>query len=251
MANCKCCGGESFTAYRNVLHEITVSADGRFLKERGLVNTENPFGPFRCERCGAVYKDTPGGLMIKPSAFEYTRRIRHQLNDRYSYMAHGPARVVSDLPSTLVSAALKYLPEKPPIVVGDPWWTSDGIATAEGVSMLSGREIELELRERLIGIAGFEVYLPDQPDILAESLLQDGQIWLGNWVKSLPAEMEQAVQNMDPSVSGCAKGYALYENGVWEPHIWLLKKENHILILDNDPALVYFGVVLAPLEKKI
>lgn len=54
---CKICGGEKFFAHQQAYHDILVDGDNQFLEDKGVYESEHPYGPYTCDYCGAEYEE--------------------------------------------------------------------------------------------------------------------------------------------------------------------------------------------------
>ena len=54
---CKICGNEKFTAHQQAYHDILVDGDNDFIEDMGIYESEHPYGPYCCARCGAEYDE--------------------------------------------------------------------------------------------------------------------------------------------------------------------------------------------------
>lgn len=52
---CKC-GNKRFTASQRCYHDVIVNESGIFEENISIFESERPYGPFRCTKCGAVYE---------------------------------------------------------------------------------------------------------------------------------------------------------------------------------------------------
>jgi|GEM_PF-2983036 len=54
----KClCGGSTFTGHQVCRHDVIVDGDNTFVDGRDIYDSENPYGPYTCLKCGAEYDD--------------------------------------------------------------------------------------------------------------------------------------------------------------------------------------------------
>ena len=54
----KCrCGNELFGAHQQARHDVVVDASGIFQRDIGIYDSENPYGPYTCTKCGAEYEE--------------------------------------------------------------------------------------------------------------------------------------------------------------------------------------------------
>lgn len=54
----KCqCGNAMFYAHQLTRHDIVVNAEGIFLEDKGIYDSEYPYGPFTCTQCGTEYDE--------------------------------------------------------------------------------------------------------------------------------------------------------------------------------------------------
>ena len=49
------CGSEQFTAHQLCRHDVVVDNEGNFESDAGIYDSERPYGPFGCVRCGREY----------------------------------------------------------------------------------------------------------------------------------------------------------------------------------------------------
>jgi len=56
MKACKC-SSTNFSAHQRCYHDIVVNSSNIYKKDNGVYESENPYGPYTCIRCGAVYDD--------------------------------------------------------------------------------------------------------------------------------------------------------------------------------------------------
>jgi hypothetical protein len=58
MEKFKCvCGCDAFNAHQLTRHDVVVDGNGSFLEDKGIYNSENPYGPFTCIKCNAEYEE--------------------------------------------------------------------------------------------------------------------------------------------------------------------------------------------------
>lgn len=56
----KCnCGEERFAAHQICRHDVTVDADGNWIEDCGVYDSEKPYGPFTCMTCGKEMDELP------------------------------------------------------------------------------------------------------------------------------------------------------------------------------------------------
>jgi hypothetical protein len=53
---CKC-GHDRFTAQQRCYHNVIVDSKNAFVDNNDIYESENPYGPYNCERCGLEYED--------------------------------------------------------------------------------------------------------------------------------------------------------------------------------------------------
>lgn len=55
---CKC-GSDRFMAHQICRHDVVVNDHGVWLEDRGIYDSEKPYGPFTCMDCGQEYDELP------------------------------------------------------------------------------------------------------------------------------------------------------------------------------------------------
>ena len=54
----KCeCGNNRFYAHQVCHHEVIVNGDNVFMEDSEIYESELPFGPYRCTKCGKEYEE--------------------------------------------------------------------------------------------------------------------------------------------------------------------------------------------------
>ena len=47
----KCGNDQTFTAHQVSRHDIIIDSNGHFLEDKGIYDSETPYGPFSCTEC--------------------------------------------------------------------------------------------------------------------------------------------------------------------------------------------------------
>ncbi len=53
---CKC-GNDKFAAHQQSYHDVIVNASGTFVEDKGIYESNTPYGPFTCTGCGAQHDE--------------------------------------------------------------------------------------------------------------------------------------------------------------------------------------------------
>jgi hypothetical protein len=110
----------------------------------------------------------------------------------------------------------------------------------------------LELREKLLGINGCAVVVPQKAEPKLEALLARGTVFdgRGDWMKMAPSACHWNVSYLWLHVAGrpfsIGTGYALSEDGLWRQHSWAMDGDK--IVETTVPRHTYFGIVLNPAE---
>lgn len=65
---CKICGNEEFYAHQEVRMDVICNGNGDFLdtvEGQPIYDSETPYGPFECTRCGASYEELKDGALVE------------------------------------------------------------------------------------------------------------------------------------------------------------------------------------------
>lgn len=74
---CKICGSETFEAHQELHVDVICDGDGDFIDnlaetlEASISESWNPYGPFTCTHCGAVYDELEDGAKVEDVTFLY------------------------------------------------------------------------------------------------------------------------------------------------------------------------------------
>ena len=112
----------------------------------------------------------------------------------------------------------------------------------------------LSIRDLLLSFAGSEAVLLSEDDY-TDDILTYGQLWNGwshfRYGRNLGGSSDERTayayyENRNNPDLAIATGYALFSNGWWRQHSWLvLRKTNCTQIIETkDRNLLYFGAVL-------
>jgi hypothetical protein len=52
-----CCGNDTFTAHQRAWHDVIVNSNGDFIEDKGVYESEPPYGPFYCTKCEMRYDE--------------------------------------------------------------------------------------------------------------------------------------------------------------------------------------------------
>lgn len=72
---CKICGSETFEAHQELHVDVICDGDGDFIHnlaetlEASISDSNNPFGPFTCTHCGAVYEELEEGAKVEDISY--------------------------------------------------------------------------------------------------------------------------------------------------------------------------------------
>lgn len=136
------------------------------------------------------------------------------------------------------------------------WWATN---YEKEIRMTPVREKMIELRNRLIDVAGEEMCMTyDEEDI--NEILEYGQFWIGGKKKTImkkgePSQCHRNSCNLydanknNSSLNGIlaiATGYALSKDGMWRQHSWLVLKKarSYKIIETTQERELYFGFVM-------
>ena len=53
---CPVCGGTRFCAHQVAYRDVIVNEDGLFLKDAGIYESSDPYGPYQCVVCGREFE---------------------------------------------------------------------------------------------------------------------------------------------------------------------------------------------------
>jgi len=51
------CGCDKFHAHQICRHDVVVNGDNLFCEDKGIYDSETPYGPFTCDKCGKEYDE--------------------------------------------------------------------------------------------------------------------------------------------------------------------------------------------------
>jgi hypothetical protein len=110
------------------------------------------------------------------------------------------------------------------------------------------------LKDRLLGMGGWAVCLPEtEPNL--EEILERGRVFSMRCtlLKGEPCRCHSnsaLYWESNSSSSSICTGYALSKDGMWRQHTWVLRVEGR-LVETTLRRLLYFGYVLSPKECQI
>lgn len=58
MAKCEC-GNNKFVAHQRCYHDIVVDGSNNFESDKGIYESETPYGPYTCTECDKEYDELP------------------------------------------------------------------------------------------------------------------------------------------------------------------------------------------------
>lgn len=109
----------------------------------------------------------------------------------------------------------------------------------------------LQIRDKLLAIAGEEVCLPCVEEDL-DNILTYGQLWSGKGARRMRGEASQChsnsanlwENNKDKTV--ICTGYALSKDGMWRQHSWLMhiKPRSNQIVETTELREAYFGFAM-------
>jgi len=59
LYHCPYCGGKEFIGQQKISHSVIVDAEGNWVKDNSVYDSEDPFGPFECSNCGELFDELP------------------------------------------------------------------------------------------------------------------------------------------------------------------------------------------------
>ena len=54
------CGNNEFNAHQKCYHDVIVDGNNMFLQNENIYESEHPYGPYTCTKCGKEYEELVG-----------------------------------------------------------------------------------------------------------------------------------------------------------------------------------------------
>ena len=51
------CGNDKFNAHQQCYHDVVVDGDNHFQEDKGIYESETPYGPYTCTKCDKEYPE--------------------------------------------------------------------------------------------------------------------------------------------------------------------------------------------------